>query len=247
MNSRWSHKIAQRACVTLPEICSPFPSFASLPTKYSLSFLLRLNIRRAYSYSSWLLSACTTSSCTSIPRLIHVPAPDGTPNRSSSFGATLCSQHQNFRNHSCRTRQGSQRCTSTTHLVKSTRVRQLWAVLCLDGTFQSPALAIAITIIRQSAQELLVTGISGAPITGDHCSQMVHRPHPASDVHVTGTFDDWGKTEKLEKVGDVFEKEVNLPSADEKYYYKVCALKLHKVSNTREFWGALQCQPPMPP
>jgi len=47
------------------------------------------------------------------------------------------------------------------------------------------------------------------------------RPHPANDVHVTGTFDDWGKTEKLEKVGDVFEKEVTLPSADEKYYYKV--------------------------
>jgi hypothetical protein len=49
------------------------------------------------------------------------------------------------------------------------------------------------------------------------------RPHPANDVHVTGTFDDWGKTEKLEKVGDVFEKEVTLPSADEKYYYKVRA------------------------
>ena len=49
------------------------------------------------------------------------------------------------------------------------------------------------------------------------------RPHPANDVHVTGTFDDWGKTEKLEKVGEVFEKEVTLPSADEKYYYKVRA------------------------
>jgi hypothetical protein len=28
-------------------------------------------------------------------------------------------------------------------------------------------------------------------------------------------------TEKLEKVGDVFEKEVKLPSADKKYQYKV--------------------------
>jgi hypothetical protein len=52
----------------------------------------------------------------------------------------------------------------------------------------------------------------------------LHRPHPADDVHVTGTFDDWAKTEKLEKVGDVFEKEVQLPSADEKYYYKVRCL-----------------------
>jgi hypothetical protein len=49
------------------------------------------------------------------------------------------------------------------------------------------------------------------------------RPHPANHVYVTGTFDRWGKTEKLEKVGDVFEKEVTLPSADKKYDYKVCA------------------------
>lgn len=47
------------------------------------------------------------------------------------------------------------------------------------------------------------------------------RPHPdAKDVHVTGTFDDWGKSEQLNKVGDTWEKEVNLPSADEKIYYK---------------------------
>ncbi len=51
----------------------------------------------------------------------------------------------------------------------------------------------------------------------------IGRPHPANDVHVTGTFDDWGKTEKLEKVGEVWEKQVQLPSANEKYYYKVRA------------------------
>ncbi|KAK5081333.1 Cruciform DNA binding protein [Lithohypha guttulata] len=45
-------------------------------------------------------------------------------------------------------------------------------------------------------------------------------PYPADHVYVTGTFDDWGKTEKLNKVGDVFEREVELPSADEKIYYK---------------------------
>lgn len=49
----------------------------------------------------------------------------------------------------------------------------------------------------------------------------IARPHPdAKDVHVTGTFDDWGKSEQLNQVGDTWEKEVNLPSADEKYYYK---------------------------
>lgn len=47
------------------------------------------------------------------------------------------------------------------------------------------------------------------------------REHPASEVYVTGTFDDWSKTEKLVKTGDVFEKDVTLPSAAEKIYYKV--------------------------
>jgi hypothetical protein len=40
-------------------------------------------------------------------------------------------------------------------------------------------------------------------------------------VYVTGTFDDWGKTVKLEKKGDVYEKEVQLLKSDEKVYYKV--------------------------
>ncbi|KIY03054.1 uncharacterized protein Z520_01520 [Fonsecaea multimorphosa CBS 102226] len=45
-------------------------------------------------------------------------------------------------------------------------------------------------------------------------------PHPeANDVHVTGTFDDWGKSVKLDKVGDIWEKEVDLPT-DKKIYYK---------------------------
>ncbi|KIX00891.1 uncharacterized protein Z518_09956 [Rhinocladiella mackenziei CBS 650.93] len=46
-------------------------------------------------------------------------------------------------------------------------------------------------------------------------------PHPdAADVHVTGTFDDWGKTESLNKVGDVWEKEVELSQIDKKILYK---------------------------
>jgi len=44
--------------------------------------------------------------------------------------------------------------------------------------------------------------------------------HPADEVYVTGTFDDWAKSEKLIKAGDVFEKDVTLPSAAEKIYYK---------------------------
>lgn len=44
--------------------------------------------------------------------------------------------------------------------------------------------------------------------------------HPASEVYVTGTFDDWSKSEKLDRVGDGFSKDVTLPSADAKIYYK---------------------------
>ena len=40
-------------------------------------------------------------------------------------------------------------------------------------------------------------------------------------MYVTGTFDDWGKTIKLEKVGGSFEKNVDLPASSEKIYYKV--------------------------
>ncbi|KAJ9156155.1 Signal transduction protein MDG1 [Pleurostoma richardsiae] len=45
-------------------------------------------------------------------------------------------------------------------------------------------------------------------------------PHAAQEVYVTGTFDNWAKTEKLEKAGDIFEKTVTLPDASEKIYYK---------------------------
>ena len=42
--------------------------------------------------------------------------------------------------------------------------------------------------------------------------------HPASEVYVTGTFDNWSKNEKLVRIGDIFEKRVTLPL--EKTYYK---------------------------
>ncbi|KAI4867390.1 carbohydrate-binding module family 48 protein [Hypoxylon rubiginosum] len=44
--------------------------------------------------------------------------------------------------------------------------------------------------------------------------------HPASEVYVTGTFDEWKKTEQLEKVGEHFEKSVTLKDASAKIYYK---------------------------
>ncbi|OQE30855.1 hypothetical protein PENFLA_c002G01257 [Penicillium flavigenum] len=44
-------------------------------------------------------------------------------------------------------------------------------------------------------------------------------PHKASEVFVTGTFDDWGKTVKLDRVGDIFVKEVTI-SPVQKIHYK---------------------------
>lgn len=57
------------------------------------------------------------------------------------------------------------------------------------------------------------------------------RDHPASEVYVTGTFDDWARSVKLEKKSNRFEKVVKLPSANEKIFYKV-------RSNSSQFQAA---------
>lgn len=38
---------------------------------------------------------------------------------------------------------------------------------------------------------------------------------------MTGTFDNWSKSERLERVGQVFQKTVTLPDDSDKIYYKV--------------------------
>ena len=50
----------------------------------------------------------------------------------------------------------------------------------------------------------------------------------ASDVLVTGSFDNWTKSVKLEKQGNVFQKTVQFPEKDivNKIYYKVSAKAL---------------------
>jgi len=56
------------------------------------------------------------------------------------------------------------------------------------------------------------------------------RDHPADEVYVTGTFDDWAKSVKLERKGDRFEKLLDLSLTEEKIFYKVrgvsCAPKI---------------------
>lgn len=50
------------------------------------------------------------------------------------------------------------------------------------------------------------------------------RPYNANEVYVTGTFDDWGKTVQLDRVGDIFLKEVSLPTTSDKIQYKVITI-----------------------
>lgn len=48
----------------------------------------------------------------------------------------------------------------------------------------------------------------------------LNRDHPADEVYVTGTFDDWAKSIKLDKEDGRFAKRVQLP-LDQKILYKV--------------------------
>ena len=68
---------------------------------------------------------------------------------------------------------------------------------------------------------LLVPGLTTRSFQLFHC-----RPHDAQEVYVTGTFDNWSKSERLEKVDGVWQKTVTLPERAEKFYYKVGATSL---------------------
>jgi uncharacterized protein YciU (UPF0263 family) len=64
----------------------------------------------------------------------------------------------------------------------------------------------------------------GRHLEGVNCLLCVfqRRKRPATEVYVTGTFDDWAKSVRLEKKKeDLFEKLVQLPETEEKIYYKV--------------------------
>jgi SpoVK/Ycf46/Vps4 family AAA+-type ATPase len=52
---------------------------------------------------------------------------------------------------------------------------------------------------------------------------MNFREHAADEVFVTGTFDDWQKTVKLEKVHSVFRKTVELPKTHTQYKVRLSA------------------------
>lgn len=60
--------------------------------------------------------------------------------------------------------------------------------------------------------------------------RCLSREHPATEVYVTGEFDDWGQTVKLEKKGEsLFEKLVELPHVEDKVLYKVSPMIFYLV------------------
>ena len=54
---------------------------------------------------------------------------------------------------------------------------------------------------------------------------------------MTGDFDDWGRTIKLDKVGDRFEKLVPIAKADQKHLYKA---RLPRISDARKLFVKLR-------
>ncbi|KAF9769807.1 hypothetical protein IL306_012719 [Fusarium sp. DS 682] len=59
--------------------------------------------------------------------------------------------------------------------------------------------------------------------------------HPADEVYVTGTFDNWTKSVKLEKEGNVFSKTVDLKEPEGKIYYKVRERQRASTRNVNSF------------
>lgn len=66
-----------------------------------------------------------------------------------------------------------------------------------------------------------------------------HREHPAEEAYVTGTFDNWQKTVKLEKSDGVFQKTVDIAHPSHKIYYKVRGRKPGVVPFLRVFGSSM--------
>jgi len=77
-------------------------------------------------------------------------------------------------------------------------------------------------VLEHAVQEKAASKESGDDVqeakTSGTGSFVFRWEHPAQEVYVTGTFDNWSKSEKLVRNGDVFEKKVVLPL--KKIYYK---------------------------
>lgn len=95
-------------------------------------------------------------------------------------------------------------------------VRRSWAMAtnCGAGTKLSMGKP-------QESLDLKTRRTSALTIGPSRLTSRQPRHHPAHEVYVTGTFDDWAKSIKLEDKGAHFEKVVELPLSNEKIFYKV--------------------------
>ena len=71
----------------------------------------------------------------------------------------------------------------------------------------------------------IITGLEAEHAADRHCH--LHREHPAEEVFVTGTFDNWSRSVKLVKKDLLHESTVALPKTDEKILYKVSLICVH--------------------
>lgn len=82
-------------------------------------------------------------------------------------------------------------------------------LLTRDGVFR-------FRVVSRVARTVVPTGSLTGRLLAFAC-----RPYNANEVFVTGNFDDWGKTVRLDRVGDIFSKRVSLPT-DKRIHYKAC-------------------------
>ncbi|PNY25781.1 Cruciform DNA-recognizing protein-like protein [Tolypocladium capitatum] len=103
---------------------------------------------------------------------------------------------------------------------------QQWAAIPSSGTSTSPyppRNPRGSSSLMAAAASAPVVDVTVVPPPATDRPTDRHREgpeHAAEDAFVTGTFDSWQKTVKLEKEGDVFQKTVELPESSEKVYYK---------------------------
>lgn len=113
------------------------------------------------------------------------------------------------------------------HSLGSKTQGRRWRVSCSNGMSQCLRLSATLEQRVDQLSENLPVPLLAHERGGSYrvdCLLGVfqRRERPATEVYVTGTFDDWAKSVKLEKTENgSFEKVVQLPQTEENIYYKV--------------------------
>jgi len=118
-------------------------------------------------------------------------------------------------------------------------------VLCVGGATETCCANANLTCPRGSEARQY------KDVSADVCAA---REHPSDEVFVTGTFDNWSKSVKLDRDGTAHEKTVDLPKSDEKILYKVrdsvhcnccgLTLRMHQHRHLAVIWRYPVMLPP---